>query len=237
MAPGGPSGERERVRRTGLTGEERPPAIGRPQQMEEAVRPTKAQTGGSDPERSGSGEGHEEAPRLSRAAGKAAASLFPHSRQNHHLPAVGNGGGQDYSRPSEGLSPNPRRFPTAKELLAIPDEALRGAGLSKSKMRAIRDLAEKTESGKLKLRSLSKLPDDEVQEQLTAVWGIGEWSAQMFLLFHLGRLDVFAPGDLGLQEGIRMLDGLDERPTPASRPQRAEIWAPSGALPPGISGG
>ena len=124
------------------------------------------------------------------------------------------------------LSPDPRRFPTAKEMLAIPDQALRGAGLSKSKMKAIRDLADKTESGELKLRSLSKLPDDEVQEQLTAVWGIGEWSAQMFLLFHLGRLDVFAPGDLGLQEGIRILDGLDERPTPSAAFQRARIWAP-----------
>ena len=103
---------------------------------------------------------------------------------------------------------------------------MRGAGLSRSKLRAIRDLAERTESGDLKLRSLSRLTDEEVADQLTAVWGIGEWSAQMFLLFHLGRLDIFAPGDLGLQEGIRILDGLEERPTPSAASQRAQVWAP-----------
>jgi len=124
------------------------------------------------------------------------------------------------------LSPSPRRFPTAAELLSIPEEKLREAGLSRSKLRAIRDLAEKIVTGELGIRNLSNLPDDEVEEQLTAVWGIGEWSAQMFLLFHLGRLDIFAPGDLGLQGGIRILDGLEERPKPAAALQRAEVWAP-----------
>ncbi|MBT8398186.1 MAG: DNA-3-methyladenine glycosylase 2 family protein [Gemmatimonadetes bacterium] len=124
------------------------------------------------------------------------------------------------------LSPNPRRFPTAEEMLAIPENSVRSAGLSRSKLKAIRSLAERTESGDLRLRSLSTLPDQEVVEQLTAVWGIGEWSAQMFLLFHLGRLDIFAPGDLGLLEGIRILDGLGERPTPSEAQQRAQVWAP-----------
>jgi len=124
------------------------------------------------------------------------------------------------------LAPSPRRFPTASELLCIPEEELRGAGLSRSKLRAIRDLAEKVEAGELKLRSLSILPDEEVERQLTAVWGIGVWSAQMFLLFHLGRPDIFAPGDLGLQEGIRVLEELEERPTPTAALQRARVWAP-----------
>ncbi len=124
------------------------------------------------------------------------------------------------------LSPNPRRFPTAGELLAIPEDQLRGAGLSRSKQRAIRDLAERVEKGELRLRSLSRLSDEEVLKELTAVWGIGEWSAQMFLLFHLGRLDVFAPGDLGLQEGIRILDGLADRPAPSAAAERARVWAP-----------
>ncbi len=124
------------------------------------------------------------------------------------------------------LSPKPRRFPTAAELLSIPEEKLREAGLSRSKLRAIRDLAEKVVTGELRIQSLSKLSDEEVEEQLTAVWGIGEWSAQMFLLFRLGRLDIFAPGDLGLQGGIRILDGLEERPKPAAALQRAEVWAP-----------
>jgi 3-methyladenine DNA glycosylase/8-oxoguanine DNA glycosylase len=126
----------------------------------------------------------------------------------------------------QALSPNPRRFPTAAEFLAIPDDELRGAGLSRNKLRSIRDLAEKVECGELRLRSLHRLPDEEVKDQLTGVWGIGEWTAQMFLLFHLGRLDVFAPGDLGLREGIKILDGLDERPGPAESLARAEVWKP-----------
>lgn len=124
------------------------------------------------------------------------------------------------------LSPSPRRFPTSKEILALPEDHLRAAGLSRSKLKALRDLAKKVEAGELKLRSLARLPDEEVSRQLTAVWGIGEWSAQMFLLFQLGRPDVFAPGDLGLQEGIRILDGLEARPTPAAAQERARIWAP-----------
>jgi DNA-3-methyladenine glycosylase II len=63
-------------------------------------------------------------------------------------------------------------------------------------------------------------------ERLKEVRGIGEWTAQMFLLFHLGRLDVFAPGDLGLREGIRTLDGLEARPTAAQATERAVIWSP-----------
>jgi len=124
------------------------------------------------------------------------------------------------------LSPDPRRFPTAPELLAISEPELKGAGLSRNKLRALRDLAEKVEAGVLKLRSLSRHPDEEVMRHLTSVWGIGEWSAQMFLLFHLGRADVFAPADLGLQEGIRILDGLKERPTPSEAQERAQVWAP-----------
>jgi len=67
---------------------------------------------------------------------------------------------------------------------------------------------------------------EEVIEHLVQVFGIGVWTAQMFLLFRLGRLDVIAPGDLGLQEGLRLLDGLDQRPTPAELERRAEVWRP-----------
>lgn len=124
------------------------------------------------------------------------------------------------------LSPNPRRFPTATEFLALRDDRLRAAGLSRNKTKAIRDLAEKTASGALGLRSLKRFSDEEVMHRLTSVWGIGEWTAQMFLLFHLGRLDVFAPADLGLLEGIKILDALDERPTQAEALERAEVWKP-----------
>lgn len=125
-----------------------------------------------------------------------------------------------------GLSPSPRRFLTPEEMLAVPEGDLRGAGLSQSKTKAIRDLAGKVVRGELKLRGLSRLSDEEVVSRLTAVWGLGEWSAQMFLLFHLGRLDVFAPGDLGLREGIRILDGLEERPGPTQAAERAQVWSP-----------
>lgn len=124
------------------------------------------------------------------------------------------------------LGPNPKRFPTSAEFLTIPEDRLRGAGLSRSKLRAIRDLAERVESGSLKLRTLPRLSDEEVVERLVEVWGIGVWTAQMFLLFRLGRLDIFAPGDLGLQEGIRILDGLKDRPTPTECQERAKVWAP-----------
>jgi DNA-3-methyladenine glycosylase II len=71
-----------------------------------------------------------------------------------------------------------------------------------------------------------RLSDEAVIEHLVQVRGIGEWSAQMFLLFRLGRLDVMAPGDLGLQEGLRILDELEERPTPRELAARAEAWRP-----------
>ena len=126
----------------------------------------------------------------------------------------------------QALSPNPRRFPTSGEILAVPQETLREAGLSRNKLRAILDLAERIQEGRLNLKTLYRQSDDEVMERLTAVWGIGDWTAQMFLLFHLGRLDIFAPGDLGLQEGIRILDGTEARPTPAQALERAQLWRP-----------
>ncbi len=115
---------------------------------------------------------------------------------------------------------------TSAGVLALPPETLAGAGLSKSKLRAIRELATHVESGRLRLRSLSGLPDDEVIEELTRVWGIGNWSAQVFLMFKLGRPDVIPAGDLGIREGLRRLDGLDARPTPREVEERAERWRP-----------
>jgi len=117
-------------------------------------------------------------------------------------------------------------FPTAEELLAIDGERLRGAGLSRNKELALRDLAERCLDGRLRLRGLGRLADEEVVAELVQVRGIGVWTAQMFLMFKLGRLDVMAPGDLGLQEGMRVLDGLDERPGPAELEERARRWAP-----------
>jgi DNA-3-methyladenine glycosylase II len=119
-----------------------------------------------------------------------------------------------------------RRFPTPSEALALGESTLRSVGLSRAKTRCILDLADRVESGRLKLRSIGRLPDQEIIERLTEVWGIGVWSAQMFLIFQLGRLDVMPCGDLGVQEGLRRLDGLEDRPAPADVLARAECWKP-----------
>jgi DNA-3-methyladenine glycosylase II len=123
------------------------------------------------------------------------------------------------------LTPGPR-FPSPPEMAALTDDALRGAGLSRGKTAAVRDLAQRVASGALSLQTLGRRADADVIEHLVQVRGIGVWSAQMFLLFRLGRLDVFAPGDLGLREGIRILDGLAERPGERAAEARAACWAP-----------
>jgi len=123
------------------------------------------------------------------------------------------------------LTPGPR-FPRPEELLALDDATLRGAGLSGGKLAALRDLAERLVDGRLSLRGVGRLPDDAIVERLVTVRGIGVWSAQMFLLFRLGRLDVMPSGDLGVREGVRLLDGLAERPSPAAVEERGARWAP-----------
>ncbi|MDZ4773355.1 MAG: DNA-3-methyladenine glycosylase 2 family protein [Planctomycetota bacterium] len=119
-----------------------------------------------------------------------------------------------------------KRFPKCAELLAYEDAHLRGAGLSQNKMLALRDLALRIEEGRLDLRRLERISDEDIVERLVEVRGIGEWSAQMFLMFRLGRLDIGPSGDLGVQEGLRLLDGLAERPTPKVALARMEVWRP-----------
>ncbi|MHC4844739.1 MAG: DNA-3-methyladenine glycosylase family protein [Planctomycetota bacterium] len=119
-----------------------------------------------------------------------------------------------------------RGFPRPPDLLRLSDARLRSAGLSGNKLAALRDLASRVVSGDLKLASISRLSDERVIDRLVEVRGIGVWTAQMFLMFRLGRLDVMPAGDLGVQEGLKRLDGLDERPAPATVLERAEVWAP-----------
>ena len=125
----------------------------------------------------------------------------------------------------KGLSSGPR-FPTPEQMLTFSDERLRAAGLSRNKTKALRDLAEKIVSGELRLRGIVRHDDEEIIRRLTTVWGIGEWTAQMFLIFKLRRLDVMPAGDLGVQEGLRVLDGLDGRPSADALRKRAEVWRP-----------
>lgn len=120
-----------------------------------------------------------------------------------------------------------RRYPTPLEMLAFSDAELRAVGLSGQKTSYIKDLAERVTDGRLKLAGLRRLGDEEVIAQLTQVRGIGVWSAQMFLIFHLGRLDVLAVGDLGLQIACAKTYGLAEKyATAAQMEELGQRWRP-----------
>jgi DNA-3-methyladenine glycosylase II len=104
--------------------------------------------------------------------------------------------------------------PTPEAVLALPVDKLRGAGLSGSKAASIRDLAEKVVDGSVQLDRVARLPDDEIIRELTLVRGIGPWTADMFLMFQVGRLDVWPVGDYGVRKGYATLYGLADIPGP-----------------------
>jgi DNA-3-methyladenine glycosylase II len=104
--------------------------------------------------------------------------------------------------------------PTPEAVLAVRPAQLRRAGLSGNKAASIRDLAEKVVDGSVQLDRMSRLADDEVVRQLTLVRGIGRWTAEMFLIFQLGRLDVWPVGDYGVRKGYALLYGLGDPPAP-----------------------
>lgn len=110
------------------------------------------------------------------------------------------------------------------------EEKLRAAGLSGRKASYMIGVAEAIVSGQLRPDELDEASDEEVIETLVALRGLGQWSAEMFLLFDLGRPDVFSGGDLGLRHGIRLAYGLDEPPTPAEAAEIAERWSPNRSL-------
>ena len=96
---------------------------------------------------------------------------------------------------------------TPEGVLAVPDETLRSLGLSRQKQASLKDLAARTLDDSLQLAALSTLSDEDVTRQLTQVRGIGVWTAEMFLIFSLGRLDVFPVGDLGIRKAIQRVYG------------------------------
>jgi len=110
----------------------------------------------------------------------------------------------------------------------IPDELLRGAGISPQKLGYLRSLTTHVLENTLRLDDLGSLSDDEVIAELTAVKGIGVWTAHMFLIFSLGRLDVLPTGDLGVQRGMQVAYGLESSPKPREMERLAEEkgWAP-----------
>ncbi|HTA15912.1 MAG TPA: DNA-3-methyladenine glycosylase [Solirubrobacteraceae bacterium] len=123
------------------------------------------------------------------------------------------------------------RPPTPEQVLADDPEELRAAaGLSRSKVGFMRSLAEHILSGELELERLDDLSDDEVLAELVAVKGIGEWTAHMFLMSHLHRPDVLAPGDLGIRRAIERAYSLEEIPDRETVERLAERWRPHRTL-------
>jgi DNA-3-methyladenine glycosylase II len=123
------------------------------------------------------------------------------------------------------------RTPTPAEVIADDPDALRAAaGLSRAKVLYLRSLAEHVLDGSLELERLDLLPDDDVIAELVAVKGIGTWSAHMFLMFHLGRPDVLAVGDLGIRKATMLAYELDALPGPAELEAIAEPWRPHRTL-------
>jgi DNA-3-methyladenine glycosylase II len=119
------------------------------------------------------------------------------------------------------------RTPSPAELLADdPDELRAAAGLSRAKVVFLRDLAERLESGALHLDDIEHVPDDEVTRRLVEVKGVGQWTADMFLLFHLGRPDVLPVGDLGIRRAAMIAYRLGKLPQPARLVTLARPWRP-----------
>lgn len=120
----------------------------------------------------------------------------------------------------------PRGIFTPKAILRLTPEQMRQCGLSRAKVDYIRSLAEHTAGGQLDFSTLPSATDDEVIARLTAVRGIGVWTAQMFLMFALGRPDVLPLGDLGVRKAMQIEYGLAELPKPAAMEELARPWRP-----------
>ena len=115
---------------------------------------------------------------------------------------------------------------TAESVLNCPDEDLRGAGLSRQKVGYMQSLATAQASGQLSLMTLPTLQDDDVTAAITAIKGFGDWSAHMYLMFSLGRPDVWPVGDLAVREGFKRIQGLEERPTAGQLKPLGEPYRP-----------
>lgn len=122
------------------------------------------------------------------------------------------------------------RVPTASELLGAGELELRAAGLSGRKVEYLKDLASHVESGELRVDDFEELADEEIVKELTAVRGLGVWTAHMFLMFHLERPDVLPVGDLGIRNAVKAQYGLAELPSAAELEGIAAPWRPHRTL-------
>jgi DNA-3-methyladenine glycosylase II len=120
--------------------------------------------------------------------------------------------------------------PSPEQLLAASEEDLRACGLSGRKVEYVRDLAAHVLSGELELDRLGELGDEEAIEEIVAVRGLGQWTAEMFLIFHLERPDVLSGGDLGIRKAVQIEYGLAEMPSPQRVLEIGEPWRPYRSL-------
>jgi DNA-3-methyladenine glycosylase II len=118
------------------------------------------------------------------------------------------------------------RTPTPAEILETDPETLRSVGFSRAKANYVRDLAAKVEAGDLHLDGFEDMSDERVIEELTQVKGLGRWTADVFLMFHLGRPDVLPVGDQGIRRAVERLYGLEEIPDAETLERLGERWAP-----------
>lgn len=153
-------------------------------------------------------------------------------RRNHHFSVLvesiisqqlATGAAEAIFERFKGIYP---KFPTASEILSTRKSKLRLVGLSGMKIEYLKDLARHVEEGRLDIKSLSKMSDEDVILHLTQVKGIGRWTAEMFLIFSLGRQDVFPADDLGLRKGVQMAFSLPEVPKPKEVEKIGERWKP-----------
>lgn len=120
--------------------------------------------------------------------------------------------------------------PSPEQLLEASEKDLRACGLSGRKVEYIRDLAAHVLSGELELDRLGELSDEKAIEEIVAVRGLGQWTAEMFLIFHLERPDVLSGGDLGIRKAIQIEYELEEMPTPQRVLEIGEAWRPHRSL-------
>ena len=117
-------------------------------------------------------------------------------------------------------------YPKPKDVLAVSIETLRSSGLSYQKVNYIRDLSEKWQDGTMNLTDIDSMTDEEISSELIKVKGIGQWTADMFLMFTLGRPDVFPFGDLGIQKGVMILTNMNRLPTQKEMERKTKKWQP-----------
>jgi len=118
-----------------------------------------------------------------------------------------------------------KKFPTPQDVLNIKVERLRSAGVSPQKISYLKDLAAKFKDGTIDPKRFPTMSDEEIIEHVVAVKGVGVWTAQIFLMFTLGRPDVLPTGDLGIQKAFKKLFKLRNKPSPQKMEQLARVWA------------